>query len=495
MEEESVLVKLSEKKLENIVKDIAPTMEKYKDKEDFQVTLSILFFEGYYDSLGSYKYPHYKLYCEYSYKVKATILGREWVNTKTGDITPNEVKKMLCLYFAEDNYKLDDSYVSDEKDENGNYVICNWVSKAKDNKNSVTNSSAKPVNNKNKGAEEEEDIWIDLTETELEELVKEVAPTMEKYKDKEDLQIKISVIFHEGYYLSDGRYRDPRYELKGDYSYKVKAIVHGKEYESINTGDIPAYEIEEMLNKLLKKDGYEILWAHVDDKDENGDYLISITVGKIKEKKPIETEKVKEKDCRNIEMKSVFLAKNDYDDAATMVRYLQDDLGIAEAKTDTCIAGRLVDVPKEQYEEALIKGKEYAVNNNLGLAWVNWYNEPTPLDSVELAYGILPKKRLLFERPDYNRLEWNYDEKKIPAVVRGYLEILKRYIRSNNVFVKYNQHDNALTIASSGLDYDTKHGLLEEFIQQFGYGPFLDIHSLDITGEYVEESIPKRRVK
>ena len=42
---------------------------------------------------------------------------------------------------------------------------------------------------------------------------------------------------------------------------------------------------------------------------------------------------------------------------------------------------------------------------------------------------------------------------------------------------------------------DTKHELLEEFIQLFGYGPFLDIHSLDITGKYVEESIPKRRVK
>ncbi len=196
-----------------------------------------------------------------------------------------------------------------------------------------------------------------------------------------------------------------------------------------------------------------------------------------------------------MEMKSVFLARNDYDGAATMVRYLQDDLGIAEAKTDTCIAGRLVDVPIERYEEALINGKEYAICNNLGLAWMNCNGTPRPLNSVELAYGILPKKNFLFEKSDYNRLEWNYDKKKIPVVVRGYLELLKRYIGSNDLFVEYNLNNNALTIASSGLDYDTKHELLEEFIQLFGYGPFLDIHSLDITGEYVEESIPKRRVK
>lgn len=188
-------------------------------------------------------------------------------------------------------------------------------------------------------------------------------------------------------------------------------------------------------------------------------------------------------------MKGVFLS-NYSDIAKKMVDYLQS-VGIESAYYYDYIGKKIVDVPFEQYEFALEEGRKYACREDFGIDWVSIYSESrNPIASTDIGFGILPQKYIEGESIDQyrDRILWR-DDDFTPSSLLEYFDNMKRYLGVEKIFRschEYNDHE-ALRFSSLNINHDEQNQLLQEFIYDNGYGPFIKIYPITTTGELVEE--------
>lgn len=188
-------------------------------------------------------------------------------------------------------------------------------------------------------------------------------------------------------------------------------------------------------------------------------------------------------------MKGVFLS-NYSDIAKKMVDYFQS-VGIESAYYYDFAGKKIVDVPFEQYEFALEEGRKYACREDFGIDWVSIYSERRyPIASTDIGFGILPQIFIEGESIDQycDRRLWS-DDDFTPSSLLEYFDNMKRYLEVEKIFRschKYNDHE-ALRFSSLSINHDEQNQLLQEFIYDNGYGPFIKIYPITTTGELVEE--------
>lgn len=188
-------------------------------------------------------------------------------------------------------------------------------------------------------------------------------------------------------------------------------------------------------------------------------------------------------------MKGVFLS-NYSDIAKKMVDYLQS-VGIESAYYYDFAGKKIVDVPFEQYEFALEEGRKYACGEDFGIDWVSIYSERRyPIASTDIGFGVLPHKLLKDESiAQYRNREFWFDDNYVPNSFFEYFDNMKRYLEVEKIdrsCHKYNGHE-ALRFSSLSINHDEQNQLLQEFIYDNGYGPFIKIYPITTTGELVEE--------
>lgn len=188
-------------------------------------------------------------------------------------------------------------------------------------------------------------------------------------------------------------------------------------------------------------------------------------------------------------MKGVFLSI--YPDIAKkMVDYLQS-VGIESAYYYDSIGKKIVDVPFEQYEFALEEGRKYACREDFGIDWVSIYSERRyPIASTDIGFGVLPHKLLKDESiVHYGNRELWFDDNYVPNSFFEYFDNMKKYLEVEKIIRschKYNDHE-ALRFSSLSINHDEQNQLLQEFIYDNGYGPFIKIYPITTMGELVKE--------
>ena len=194
-------------------------------------------------------------------------------------------------------------------------------------------------------------------------------------------------------------------------------------------------------------------------------------------------------------MRDVFMS-GDKETMLYMLGYLKDNLGISEAEYWNYIGYYVIHVPEDKYIEALVNGKKFASEENIGMYWINHYDERrAPVDSCDIGYGFLPKTLIPGEeKKKYsNRYFWGYNDHCTPKTILEYFDSMKEYLKVDSILREYNGADDALVITALDPDYYTKSELLKEFVEKYGYGPFSEIHQLTCSGKYVKQPILSKK--
>ena len=192
----------------------------------------------------------------------------------------------------------------------------------------------------------------------------------------------------------------------------------------------------------------------------------------------------------NDEMKDTLLFR-DRETAIEMFKFIQEKLAISDANMRNFIGYEIISVNSKEYERVLLEARKYAIEKDYGMFWIDYYDERrSPIASMDIGYGMLPESLLDGEKKRNDRHLWTF-EKRRPSILNKYLGLMKKHLGDEiiRIDVEYRGADNALVITSvtKDVDYDKYNKLLAEFIAEYGYGPFTEIHPLTFTGKYVEE--------
>lgn len=196
------------------------------------------------------------------------------------------------------------------------------------------------------------------------------------------------------------------------------------------------------------------------------------------------------------DMKDVFLFNDGHETSDKMLDYIKSTLGVEEAGKWNFIGYDVVSVDPSEYERVLKEGKEYAVKNNLGIWWVDHYNDRrSPIASIDLAYGVLPATLLPGEeKKEYSYREFWRDDKFTPPYLLEYFRVMKEFLKVDKIYRTYSCANSAITISPLSLDYENQMKLMEEFVEKYGYGPFETIYPLRFTGELVKEPMKVKKI-
>ena len=194
--------------------------------------------------------------------------------------------------------------------------------------------------------------------------------------------------------------------------------------------------------------------------------------------------------------KDVFMAGYK-DPAVKMVNYLKGFLMIPDAFIWNYIGYYVVSVPPQEYERALKAGREYACDNDIGMFWIDKYNERrAPITLSDIGYGLLPSGLLeeeCMEERYRDRSMWGLSDAFTPKAILEYIDAMKKFMEVDRIVIKYYGGDRAVAISVISPDYEKYSELLKEFVDEYGYGPFAEIHPLTYTGEYVKEPMLTRK--
>ena len=194
--------------------------------------------------------------------------------------------------------------------------------------------------------------------------------------------------------------------------------------------------------------------------------------------------------------KDVFMAGYK-EPAVKLLNYLKNVLMIPDAFIWNHIGYYVVSVPPQEYERALKAGREYACDNDIGMFWIDKYNERrAPIALSDIGYGLLPSYILdeeYWEERYRDRTMWGLSDAFTPKVILEYFNEMKKFMEVDRIVIKYFGRDRALSISVISPDYEKYSELLKEFVSEYGYGPFEEIHPLTYTGEYVKEPILTRK--
>ena len=194
----------------------------------------------------------------------------------------------------------------------------------------------------------------------------------------------------------------------------------------------------------------------------------------------------------NIEkMKDVFMS-GDKETMMKMLNFIKNDLGISESDYWNYIGYYVISVSPKQYKHVLLEGKKFACLNDIGMYWINHYNERRgPIAINDIGYGLLPKKIIPGEEKKefFNKNFWGYSDDNTPKTILEYFDAMRDYLKVEKIIKTYCFADDALMISTLEEDYEKNSSLLKEFVKKYGYGPFEEIHSLSFTGECDKEPI------
>ena len=188
--------------------------------------------------------------------------------------------------------------------------------------------------------------------------------------------------------------------------------------------------------------------------------------------------------------KDVFIS-NDRQNIIVMLHYVKNVLGIDEAERWNFIGKEVLCVPPANYEEVLLKGKQYAVDNNLPVCWLDYQKSVRPINCCDIGYALLPETKIPGEdlKEYKDKHYWGLYRDHTPKTILEYFDAMKEYLNVDELYLSTNLADKAMMISPASLDYDKMSELLNEFVKEYGYGPFEEIHSLTFTGEYNKEPI------
>ena len=194
------------------------------------------------------------------------------------------------------------------------------------------------------------------------------------------------------------------------------------------------------------------------------------------------------------DMKDTFLFNDGHETSQKMLDYIQNVLGITESGRWNYMGYDVVSVDPEEYERVLLEGRKYAIENDLGMWWIDCNNtRRAPIASMDIGFGILPETLLEGEPVGNDRHIWDIPDANPPIIV-DYFAKMQEYFGKEIIRVdKKYWSDNGMTITpvTKDIDFEKYQNLLAEFIIEHGTGPFTEIHPLTFTGKYIEEPFQK----
>ena len=199
----------------------------------------------------------------------------------------------------------------------------------------------------------------------------------------------------------------------------------------------------------------------------------------------------------NIKMKDTFLS-TDKETALKMLNYLQS-IGMDYAELYDFIGYKVIEVPEEEYVNALEKGRQFARNEDFGISWISCYGERrSPISSTDIGFCVLPQLFIKGESVDnYNdRFLWS-DDQYTPRPLVEYLDDMKNYLGVDEILRSHHRFREfpyeGLRLSSLSINHEEQVRLLEEFVTKYGLGPFTEIHSMTTTGEYNKKPLQLKR--
>ena len=91
------------------------------------------------------------------------------------------------------------------------------------------------------------------------------------------------------------------------------------------------------------------------------------------------------------EMKDVFMS-GDKETMLIMLDYIKNNLGLSEADYWNYIGYYVIHVPKDEYERVLLRGRNFACEEDFGIYWIDHYNERrSPIAACDIGYGLFQK--------------------------------------------------------------------------------------------------------
>lgn len=193
----------------------------------------------------------------------------------------------------------------------------------------------------------------------------------------------------------------------------------------------------------------------------------------------------------NEKTKDVFLSNNK-ETILLMLDYLKKSLDISEAKIWNFIGYYVIEVPFKDYEKALLNGRKFACEKDIGLYWVNILNiRRGPIAACDIGYAILPNEYIPGEKENgyFDRNLWGSDVEHTPEIILDYFDSMKEYLNVDKIISKYYASDEALSITTLASDFEEKSKLFREFVENNGFGPFKEIYPLSFSGEYNKQPI------
>lgn len=135
-------------------------------------------------------------------------------------------------------------------------------------------------------------------------------------------------------------------------------------------------------------------------------------------------------------------------------------------------------VPKEKYEESIIKGNDINSENCL-VSWVDFYGNHLPLHYMSAIYGFLPEIRrdIVFEN-------FASSDAKNPKDIDTYVQSLQAFLGMKNILLKYKGIDTAIQFLIKGSF--TKQQEIKKmcilFNQQYSKSPFIEVIPTTVDG-------------
>lgn len=187
-----------------------------------------------------------------------------------------------------------------------------------------------------------------------------------------------------------------------------------------------------------------------------------------------------------IDLKSTFILGSDKSLILTK-SFIEKRMEVSPIKIWSHCGRDVIDVNKERYEEVLLEGQKFALENNSeSISWIDNYNQLGAVGYMKIAYAFLGER--------HGDSMWCVKE-CLPNDVLEYLKAMSEYLKTE-IRQEYNAYDNALSIEPKSLNYAEQFELLNEYIAKEGNGPFEKIKQMTFTGKlFSDKTYPVLRNK
>ena len=197
-------------------------------------------------------------------------------------------------------------------------------------------------------------------------------------------------------------------------------------------------------------------------------------------------------------MKDVFIFSNSDSskEANIMLNYIKNTLNIDEVYLWNLIGDNVISVPFKDYEYVLVNARKYAIKKAISMQWLDYYNVAQSISEVNIGFGILSNDVLPNEcKKKYSKKNFDGIDDTTKNCLLKYFDEMKKYLEVDKISREYYPSNKGILFSTPNLDHEKQYKLLNEFIKNYGYGPFEEIHPLTITGEYIQEPMQTKKIK